>query len=191
MDQRRLRLDLTIRDSTLLDTLEQSHQRAFKGVVWRSVREDSNPLACSSIGGRWDDGSLDVLYTSDAKEGALAERRFHLLQGQPFPPTKRRFELFELSVELSHVFEFRSMKELSALGIQEAQFGQLGYAERKLEYRRSRAISEACAFLGADGLRVPNARHIDSSNLIIFCEQPTIVDMSIQKHLGFIDFSSH
>lgn len=186
-----MRLHLTIRDNTLLDTLERKQQRPFKDVVWRSVREDSDPLAYSSLGERWDDGSLDVLYTSESIEGALAERRFHLYQGQPFPPTKPRFELFELSVELSHVITFRSMEELTALGIRAAQFGQLGYLERKLEYRTSQAISEACAFLGADGLRVPNARHIDSSNLIIFCEQPTIVDMSIKKRSGLIDFSSH
>lgn len=191
MNQRPLSLRLAIRDNTLLDTLEKSLQCPFKGVVWRSVREDSDPLACSSLGGRWDDGSLDVLYTSASKEGALAERRFHLYQGQPFPPSKPRFELFELSVELSNVIEFRAIEDLTSLGIQEAQFGQLGDLERNREYRKSQAISEACAFLGADGLLVPNARNIASTNLIIFCDQPTIVDISTKKRLGFINFAPH
>ena len=41
------------------------------------------------------DGPLDVLYTSETREAAIAERRFHLYQGQPFPPSRVRYELYE------------------------------------------------------------------------------------------------
>lgn len=132
---------------------------------------------------------IDVLYTSDSRAGAFAERRFHLYQGHPYPPSKPQFELYELSVELTHIIEFSTMSELTALGIQNAQFGQFGYLGRKLESQRSQAVSEACAFLGADALRVPYTRHTKSTNLIIFGEQPTIVNMKIEKCRGLIDFS--
>src|SRR5690606_6934305 len=102
----------SIRDPALLDALERIRQRPYAGTVWRSVREGRDPLACWRGGGRWDDGSLDVLYTSETRETALEERRFHLYQGQPLPPSKVRYELFELHVSLEAVVTFDSLDVL-------------------------------------------------------------------------------
>ena len=77
-----------IRDQRLLDALERSERTPYAGRVWRSVREGQDPLTCWRAGGRWDDGTLDVLYTSETKAAAVAERQFHLYQGQPLPPSK-------------------------------------------------------------------------------------------------------
>ena len=85
-----------VRSRRLLDALANIPQRPYIGKVWRSVREGRDPLACWHAGGRWDDGTFDVLYTSETREAAIAERRYHLHQGQPIPPLKIRFELFEL-----------------------------------------------------------------------------------------------
>src|SRR3546814_10039675 len=121
-----------IRDRALLDALEQVERRPYSGTVWRSVREGRDPLACWRSGGRWDDGGFDVLYTSETREAALEERRFHLYQGQPIPPSKVRYELFELRVSLEAVVAFHPLARLAPLGLDNARYGQLAYLAREL-----------------------------------------------------------
>ena len=179
-----------IRDQALLDALEAVPMAPFEGAVWRSVRTGRDPLVCGRQGGRWDDGTLDVLYTSETREGAIAERRFHLFQGQPFPPSRVRYEMFELSVSLGAVMRFAGLEALADVGLRVAGYGRLSYLEREQEYPRSQEVAEACAFLGADGLRVPNARDSTQSNLIVFCEQPTVVDKRVVKNHGSVDLSA-
>ena len=162
----------------------------FEGTVWRSVRRGQDPLVCRRSGGRWDDGTMDVLYTSETREGALAERRFHLFQGQPFPPSRVRYEMFELMVSLGAVMRFAGLEALAQVGLRVAGYRQLSYLEREREYPRSQEIAEACAFLGADGLRVPSARDATQSNLIVFCEQPTVVEKRVVRNHGPVDFAS-
>ena len=154
-----------IRDQRLLDALEQCERAPYTGRVWRSVRKGRDPLACWRAGGRWDDGTLDVLYTSETKTAAGAERRFHLYQGQPLPPSKVRYQLFELGVSLRAVVRFPDLEALASIGFDVGSFGQLSYVEREREYPRSQEIAEACAFLGADGLLAPSARETSSNNL--------------------------
>lgn len=173
-----------IRDQQLLDTLERIEQSPYSGTVW----EGSDPLACSRAGGRWDDGTLDVLYTSETRQTAIAERRFHLYQGQPLPPSRVRYELFELAVSLEAVMRFSSLEALSTIGFDAAFYGHLSYLERKREYPRSQEIAEACAFLGADGLLVPSARDPASNNLIVFCEQETQIVKEIVRNHGVVNF---
>jgi len=177
-----------IRDQRLLDALERVEQSPYSGTVWRSVRQGSDPLACSRAGGRWDDGTLDVLYTSETRGAAIEERRFHLYQGQPFPPSKVRYELFELAVSLEAVMRFPSLEALSFIGFDATLYGQLSYLTRKKEYPRSQEVAEACAFLGADGLLVPSARAPTANNLIVFCEQETQVVKEIVRNHGVVDF---
>lgn len=178
-----------IRDQQLLDALESVELAPYSGTVWRSVREGRDPLACWRSGGRWDDGTLDVLYTSETREAAIAERRFHLYQGQPIPPSRVRYELYELTVSLEAVMRFPDLEALSSAGFDTARYGQLSYLEREKEYPRSQEVAETCAFLGADGLLVPSARVPASSNLIVFCEQETQIVKEIVRNHGVIDFS--
>ena len=160
----------------------------FEATVWRSVRAGQDPLVCGRPGGRWDDGTLDVLYTSETREGALAERRFHLFQGQPFPPSRVRYEMFELALSLGAAMRFADLEALAAVGLRVAGYGRLSYLEREQEYPRSQEIAEACAFLGADGLRVPSARDATQGNLIVFCEQPTVIETRVVRSHGLVDF---
>ena len=177
-----------IRDQRLLDALEQSDRTPYAGRVWRSVREGRDPLTCWRAGGRWDDGTLDVLYTSETSAAAIAERRSHLYQGQPLPPSKVRYELFELRVSLEAVVQFPDLDSLASIGFDVASFGQLSYLERDREYPRSQEIAEACAFPGADGLLVPSAREPSSNNLFVFCEQEAPVDMQVVANHGYLAF---
>ena len=178
-----------IRDWKLLDALEAVPTSPFDGPVWRSVRVGRDPLVCGRPGGRWDDGTLDVLYTSETREGAVAERRFHLYQGLPFPPSKVRYELYELRISLMAVLRFADLDALAELGLRVAAYGRLSYLEREREYPRSQEVAEACAFLGADGIRVPSARDVTQGNLIVFCEQSTQIEKTVVRSHGLLDFT--
>lgn len=179
-----------IRDQSLLDVLETMPMQDYEVNVWRSVRVGSNPLLCSRSGGRWDDSTFDVVYTSETREAAIAERRFHLYQGQPFPPSKVRYELFELMVSLKAVMNFASLESLANVGLAVEEYGRLSYLEREQEYPKSQEISEACAFLGADGIRVPCARDVAHTNLIVFCEAETEPEMSLVHGHGVVDITN-
>lgn len=181
-------MDPQIRDQRLLDALESVVQEPYEGIVWRSVKEGRDPLICSRSGGRWDDGTFDVLYTSETRAAAIAERRYHLYQGQPIPPFDINYELFELNVSLSAVNRFPDLKALADVGLDSASIGRLSYVKRYGEYTRSQQVAEASAFLGAGGLLVPSARHKGSMNLIVFCEQDTDTSKSVVRSHGLIDF---
>ena len=131
-----------------------------------------------------------MLYTSESPEGAIAERRFHLYQGQPFPPSKVRYELLELPVSLKAVTHFASLEALAKIGLRVEGYGQLSYLQREREYPRSQEVAEACAFLGADGLRVPSARDVTQLNLIVFCEQATDIGKVVIQSHGLVDFTA-
>lgn len=182
------KLHRPIRDQRLLDALEELRRSPYSGLVWRSVREGRDPLACWRSGGRWDDGSFDVLYTSLTREAAIEERRFHLYQGQPIPPSKVSFVLYELRVSLEAVMELDDLDRLGALGLEKSRYGHLSYLEREGEYPRSQEIAEACFFLGADGILVPSARDRTAENLIVFCDQDTRIEKEIVRSHGIVDF---
>jgi len=177
----------SIRDQSLLDALEKVPRQPYRGTVWRSVREGSDPLTCWRSGGRWDDGSFDVLYTSETRETAIEERRFHLYQGQPIPPSKVRYELYELRISLEAVLMFEGLDHLGRLSLDTARYGQLSYSELEQEYPRPQEIAEACMFLGADGIRVPSARNRTTNNVIVFCEQDTRIEKSVISNHGIVD----
>ena len=177
-----------IRDQRLLDTLDALEQEPYSGTVWRSVREGRDPLACWRPGGRWDDSTIDVLYTSETRQAAIDERRFHLYQGQPIIPSRVRYELFELRVSLEAVMRFETVEHLAALRFDIQSYGRLSYLERSREYPGSQEIAEACSFLGADGILVPSARTPGSNNLVIFCEQDTRIEKDIVHAHGVLDF---
>lgn len=178
----------TIRDGALLDALERIKQAPFSETVWRSVREGREPTACWRAGGRWDDRSFDVLYTSETQEGAIEERRFHLFRGQPFPPSKVRYELFELRVRLSAVITFDDLEALQSIGMNTSSYGKVLYFDKEIEYPRSQEIAEACFFLGADGILVPSARH-ECRNLVVFCEQDKEMEIEVVRSHGLVDWT--
>jgi RES domain-containing protein len=178
-----------IRDQRLLDALERVNPKPYSGTVWRSVKQGRDPLTCWRSGGRWDDKTFDVLYTSESREAAIAERRFHLYQGQPIPPSRTRYELFSLHVSLQSVICFPELKDLEAVGMDVSGYGQLSYFEKDREYPGSQEVAEACYFLGADGILVPSARSVASRNLVVFCEQETEMRIEIAANHGVIDWS--
>jgi hypothetical protein len=176
-----------VRDNDLLDRLDvlPRHLRSLK--TWRLVRDGRDPCQCSASGGRWDDGSFDVLYTSLSPDGATAELYFHLAKGQPVFPSKVRYRLFELHVELRFCFEFDTLESIAALGVDVSAYGQLAYTEREREYPRLQEVGEHAHFLGADGLCVTSARW-NVSNCIIFCDQVPPDSLTVDNDLGIVDW---
>ncbi len=159
----------TARDSALLDAVEALPSEMFSGIVWRVVRAGRDPLQCSAVGGRWDDRTFDVLYTSTKADGAIGEMFFHLARGQPVIPSLVRYRLYKLQASSSHCVCIASVAQLALLGAKAAVFGQLSYHERQQEYPRTQEIAEAAHFHGRDGMLVPSARS-DHASLVVFCE---------------------
>jgi len=93
---------------------------------------------------------------------------FHLMRGQPIFPSKIRYALYELRVELSETLCL-SKSDLVSLGLDISRYGQLSYQGRTEEYFRTQEIAEVAHFLNYEGLVVPNARW-PCDNLIVFCD---------------------
>lgn len=173
------------RDNRLLDALEDIQPINLDSNVWRVVRDGRDPLQCSAVGGRWDDRSFDVLYTSTRADGALQEMYFHIARGQPVFPSQVRYRLYELRVALLSALRFASLSELETVGLKTAAYGQLSYAEREQEYPRTQEIAEAAHFLGRDGLIVPSARSA-WSNVVVFCDPAGPGAIEVSKGHGIV-----
>jgi RES domain len=147
-----------IHDPDLLDQLDALPKETFDGEVFRGTRQNLNPLASSYSGGRWmqRDGA-GVLYTSLAREGALAEISFHWGRLNP-RPTK------PVMLHTLRVVAHRTLKlvrtDLETLGVPESAYGGINMP-------RTQEIGAAVEFLGCDGLIAPCARWA-CDNLILF-----------------------
>lgn len=175
------------RDNSLIDALEAIQPVSFEGHVWRIVREGRDPLQCSASGGRWDDGTFDVLYTSLERQGSVEEMRFHLMRGQPVMPSKVRYKLYELQVRLAQALELPDLIALATLGLDASRYGRLSYQSKSDEYPRTQQIGEVAYFLEFDGLIVPSARH-DCRNVVLFGNRVPPDAISIVKDHGPVDW---
>ena len=175
------------RDSALIDAIEAIAPAVYSGTVWRIARQGRDPTQCSRSGGRWDDGTFDVLYTSQQREGALAEMRFHLMRGQPVMPSRVRYNLFEIDLALDRALRLLDLAALQKVGLDTARYGQLSYEEKHAEYPRSQDIGEAAHFLDYDGLIVPSARH-DCLNVVAFCDRIPPEKILVSADHGEVDW---
>lgn len=121
----------------------------------------------SAVGGRWDDGTFDVLYTSQMADGAIAEMHFQLTRGQPVIPSKVNYRLYELKVVMHNALKLADLAAIAQLGMDISRYGALSYYDRQQEYPRTQEIAETAYFLGFDGLIAPNARW-NCLNVVLF-----------------------
>ena len=173
------------RDNNLLDAVEALPGEPFAGTVYRVIRDGRDPIQCSAVGGRWDDRTFDVLYTSSGADGAVSEMYYHLSRGLPVIPSKIVYRLYELRVTLNGCIRIASLDQLAALGLKTAIFGHLSYFERPQEYPRTQEIAEAAHFLGRDGMVVPSARS-DYPNVVMFCEPAGPAAVEIVRNRNII-----
>ena len=175
------------RDNTLIDALEAIEPVSYDGQVWRLVRDGRDPLQCSASGGRWDDGTFDVLYTSMTREGAIAEMRFHLMRGQPLMPSRVAYRMYALDLALERALRFLDLEALAEVGLDTSHFGRLSYVQKNDEYPRTQEIAEVAHFLDFDGLIVPSARS-QAHNAVIFCDKVPGLHASPVVDHGLIDW---
>ena len=177
------------RDRSLLDSVEALPFGPLNRRAWRLVRDGRDPTQCSASGGRWDDGTFDVLYTSTLADGALAEMYFHLSKGQPVFPSRVTYRLFELDVTLTSCVTVADMDALARLGVKTVTFGRLSYEERQGEHPRTQEIGEASHFHGRDGLLVPSARS-DHLNIVILCDRAGPATIDVVGDHGIVDWAA-
>ncbi len=175
------------RDSALIDAIEAIEPVIYEGTVWRVVREGRNPIQCSRSGGRWDDGKFDVLYTSEQKQGAISEMKFHLLRGQPVIPSQVKYYVHEIALPLQRSLKLLDLAALASLGLDISRYGQLSYNEKNGEYPRSQDIAEVAHFLDYDGLVVPSARH-DCLNVVAFCDRLAAGALVVTRDGGAVEW---
>jgi len=177
------------RDSDLIDALELCAPIELNQTLWRVVHESRDPCQCSRPGGRWDDESIEVLYTSVERDGAMAEMHFHLRRGQPVVPSKIAYRLHELHITIDGVIDLTDRQFLLNIGVDMSSFGQLLYANKDQEYQRTQQIGEAAHFLDFSGILVPNARS-DCNNVVLFCDRFTPDQLDEIDDHGIIDWSA-
>ena len=160
------------RDRELLDALDAHKGIAFDGDVWRIVRQGRDPVQGSAAGARWDPALFDVIYSSLAREGALAEIHFHLSR-QPVFPSKLVSVLYRISICTKRTLKFADMAALESVGVAAATYGDL-------DYRRTQEIGDAAFFLGFDGLMAPSARWA-CPNLVLFTDRFSPADFTVRQ----------
>src|SRR5881392_1873693 len=130
------------RDLELLDKLDALPRTPYEGIVWRIARDGRDSLQGYPAGARWDPGAFDVIYTSLAREGSLAEIHFHLSR-QPVFPSKLVSLLHRISIRTRRSLKLADLSQAEALGIDRARY-------HELSYERTQAIGDAAYFLGFD-----------------------------------------
>jgi RES domain-containing protein len=150
-------------DRELLDALESHPSEAFSGETWRVTAKGRDALRGSTAGGRWSPpGEFEVLYTSLARAGALAEIGYRLSL-EPVWPSRLEHEVHRITVRTNGSLRFADVSSLSALGVDGRRYANF-------EYSVTQAIAAAACFLDFDGLIVPSARSTEL-NLVIFMEK--------------------
>lgn len=137
----------TRRDNVLIDALEAMKPMAFAGPVWKIARDGRDPLQCNASGGRWDDGSFHVLYSSMSRTGALEEMRFHLVRGQPVMPSRVRYGMFEVDLALERTLQFLDLAALGEDGLKTGTIGRLSCQQKDDEYPKTQEVGEVARFL--------------------------------------------
>ncbi len=182
-------MTLKRRDPSLVDALAARTQTPFKGEVYRVAREDQDPIRPGRPGGRWDDGTFDVLDTSLTREGAIAEMAYHAARGQPIMPSRPVFRAYRLQVEVEAVLDLSRADDLKALGLDMGRYGQMSYAGKEEQYPRSQDIGAVGVFLGSSGLLVPSARST-AINLVLMFQPETSPTVTVLEDLGPVQWST-
>lgn len=155
-----------IHDPELLERLGGLLREKFEGDCFRATPLSLDPLAPSTRGGRWaPPDETPVLYTSLAREGAIAEIAFHWGQLSPLP--SKPAALHHLRVTTRKTLRL-IRTDLEALGVKAATYSSANYSQ-------TQAIGAAIAFLECDGLIVPSVRW-ECDHLVIFSDHHDVVE---------------
>jgi RES domain-containing protein len=152
-----------VHDRAVLDTLEGFAPKSIEKTAWRVARKGRDPLRGAVANGRWNAiGEFEVLYTSLAAEGALAEVGYRLSL-EPVWPSRIEHEIHTLRIRADRALILGDLQQLEKLGVDIARF-------ETFEYASTQAIAAAAHFLEFDALVVPSARY-DVDNLVVFLDR--------------------
>jgi hypothetical protein len=152
-----------VHDRSVLDALEKLDPEPFDSDVWRVARKGRDPLSGSSANGRWGaPGELEVLYASEARDGALAEVGFRLSL-EPVWPSRIQHQIHVLAVKTERMLRLVDMRKLENLGVDISRY-------ETFDYSATQAIAAAAHFLEFDGMLVPSAR-LACNNLALFTDR--------------------
>src|SRR5271166_3463231 len=162
-----------VHDRAILDALEKTDPVPVNANVWRVTRAGRDPVRGSAANGRWSpSGTVEVLYTSLEREGALAEIGFRLSL-EPVWPSRIRHELHKIAAQTAHTLHLADIPSLVAYGVDVSRY-------ESFEYGATQALAAAAHFLEFDGLIVPSARH-PSSNLVIFMDRDAAGSLEVKQ----------
>jgi hypothetical protein len=154
-----------VHERSVLDALEKLDPEPIDSDVWRVTRKGRDPLRGSSASGRWGaPGELEVLYTSEQRDGALSEVGYRLSL-EPVWPSLIQHEIHVLAVKTNRMLRLVDTAELERLGVDILRY-------ETFEYGATQAIAAAAHFLEFDGLLVPSARFA-CNNLALFTDRVT------------------
>ena len=155
--------DGRVHERAILDALEAMTPTRFDGSVWRIARAGHDATRGSAANGRWSPGgSVEVLYTSLEREGALAEIGYRLSL-EPVWPSRLQHEISALTAQRERSLRFADIASLAPLGVDVSRY-------ESFDYSATQALAAAAYFLAFDGLLVPSARH-NSTNLVLFIDR--------------------
>ena len=157
----------------------------FDSTVWRITRAGLGATRGSAANGRWSPGgTVEVLYTSLEREGALAEIGYRLSL-EPVWPSRLQHEIHELTAQSERTLEFVSIASLAPLGVDVSRY-------ESFDYTATQALAAAAHFLEFDGLLVPSARH-NSTNLVLFMDRGLSgsVDVTSSKPVDWAAWRGH
>jgi hypothetical protein len=162
-----------VHDRAILDALEAINPVKFDGAVWRITKSGLSATRGSAANGRWSPGgTVEVLYTSLQREGAMAEIGYRLSL-EPVWPSRLQHDIHELAVQSERTLEFANVASLGPLGVDVSRYDSF-------DYSATQAIAAAAHFLEFDGMLVPSARR-NSTNLVLFMDR---------EAAGSIEFTS-
>jgi RES domain-containing protein len=152
-----------VHDRTILDALDAMNPVQFNSTVWRITRAGQIATRGSAANGRWNPGgTVEVLYTSLEREGALAEIGYRLSL-EPVWPNRIQHEIHTLAAQSERTLAFVDVASLAPLNIDVSRY-------ETFDYTATQALAAAAHFLEFDGLLVPSARH-NSTNLVLFMDR--------------------
>jgi RES domain-containing protein len=162
-----------VHDRAILDALEGMDPVPVDANVWRIIRSGRDPIRGSAAQGRWSPGeTIEVLYTSLERNGALAEIGFRLSL-EPVWPSRVKHELHEIAVQTQRTLRLADVASLTPHGVDASRYESFDYAA-------TQALAAAAHFLEFDGLLVPSARH-RSSNLVIFMDRDAVGSLELKR----------
>lgn len=152
-----------VHDRAILDALDTMDPVSFVGTVWRITRAGRDATRGSAANGRWSPGgTVEVLYTSLERDGALAEIGYRLSL-EPVWPSRLQHEIHALSALSERALQFADVASLTTFGVDVSRY-------ESFDYSATQALAAAAHFLEFDGLLVPSARH-NSANLVLFMDR--------------------